>query len=59
MIAGEKYKTLSLIHNYAFENGQFHIETSNENLLFQLLTSIEQELAKGKREMLPFFYLKN
>jgi hypothetical protein len=44
LIAGKNCKTPSLIHHYAFENGQFHIETSVENVLVQLLTTTGQEL---------------
>jgi hypothetical protein len=44
MIAGKNCKSPSLIQNYAFENGQFHIETSAENALVQLLTTTGQTL---------------
>jgi hypothetical protein len=44
MIAGKNCKSPSLIHNYTFENGQFHIETSVENVRVQLLTTTGQEL---------------
>lgn len=44
MIAGKNCKSPSLIQNYAFENGQFHFETSVENALVQLLTTTGQTL---------------